>query len=248
MISSVQKVAKILNCFSKEEPVLGVTEIARKLDMHTSTVHHLVRTLCEEGILIRDKRRKYRLGWKLLEWSNNVMYQQDIYSSSIPLINELLQRYELATAHIGMLDQGDVVFVLKVVTKHSAPVATHISMRKPAYCFSTGKVLLAYNPSLIQPVVAKGLMKRGINTITQVDKLHKELEEIRKQGYATSNNENEFGNYGIAAPIRSYDGQTVAALNMVAPISYLTSQLSSAIRDVVHTAQLISKELGYIEF
>lgn len=175
------------------------------------------------------------------------MYQQDIYSESIPLINDLLQKYEKATAHIGMLDQGDVVFVLKLTTKHSIPIPTHISMRKPAYCYSTGKVLLANNPGLVQSVVAKGLMKRAPNTITQVNQLYSELQEIRQKGYAISINENEFGLYGIAAPIRSYNGQTVAALNMVGPISYMKERSRFAIKHVVDTAQLISKELGYIE-
>lgn len=247
MIGSVRKITRILNCFTKEEPALGISEIAEKLEMHTSTVHHLVRTLCHEGVLIKDSRKKYRLGWKLLEWSNNVMYQQDIYSESIPLINDLLQKYKLSVAHIGMLDQGDLVFVLKLATRHSAPCPTHISMRRPSYCYSTGKVLLAYNPGVVQSVIAKGLMKHAPNTITDVEALLAELNQIRKQGYATSINENEFNNFGIAAPIRSYNGQTVAALNMVGPINYMQEHLSTAVRDVINTAKLISKELGYIE-
>jgi DNA-binding IclR family transcriptional regulator len=226
---------------------LGISEIAVELNMNASTVHHLVRTLCQEGILMKDRRKKYRLGWKLLEWSNNVMYQQDIYSEAVPLVEELIRKFNKTTVHIGMLDQGDVVFVLKIASKNSVPVNTHIGMRKPAYCFSTGKVLLAFNPSLVQSVIARGLLKRAPNTITNVDKLLEELDEIRKKGYATSINENEFGSYGIAAPIRSYTGQTVAALNMVGPITYMQDHCPAVIKSVIHTADLISRQLGYIE-
>jgi IclR family KDG regulon transcriptional repressor len=247
VIASVQKMARILNCFTKDRPALGISEIAAELDMNASTVHHLVRTLCQEGILMKDRRKKYRLGWKLLEWSNHVMYQQDIYSEAIPLVEELIRKFNKATVHIGMLDQGDVVFVLKIASKHSVPVGTHIGMRKPAYCFSTGKVLLAYNPSLVQPVIARGLLKRAPNTITKVDSLLEELDEIRTKGFATSINENEFESFGVAAPIRSYTGQTVAALNMVGPIAYMQEHCCSVIKSVIRTADLISKELGYIE-
>ncbi|KMJ59966.1 IclR family transcriptional regulator [Bacillus sp. LL01] len=246
MISSVLKVAKILDCFTGNEPVLGNREIAEKLGMNVSTVHHIVSTLCHEGILIQDSRKKYRLGWKLLEWSNHVMYQQEIYSEAIPIVEDLVRQYN-GTVHIGMFDAGEVRFVLKVSAKNSVPVPTFVGARKPAYCTSTGKVLLSFNPSFIQPTISKGLLQRAPNTITCVKKFKKELEEIREQGYAISNNENELGLYGIAAPIHSYTGQTVAALNMVGPISYMQGeQKQSIIQSMLRTSQQISKELGYI--
>ncbi|NMH74257.1 IclR family transcriptional regulator [Bacillus sp. RO2] len=246
MISSVLKVAKILDCFTGNEPVLGNREIAEKLGMNVSTVHHIVSTLCHEGILIQDSRKKYRLGWKLLEWSNHVMYQQDIYSEAIPIVEDLVRQYN-GTVHIGMFDAGEVRFVLKVSAKNSVPVPTFVGARKPAYCTSTGKILLSFNPSFIQPTISKGLLQRAPNTITCVKKLKRELEEIREQGYAISNNENELGLYGIAAPIHSYTGQTVAALNMVGPISYMQGEQKQAIiQSVLRTSRQISKELGYI--
>ncbi|MYL32114.1 helix-turn-helix domain-containing protein [Pontibacillus yanchengensis] len=246
MISSVQKISKILNCFTKEEPALGNLEIAEKLNMNASTVNHLVRTLCQEGMLIQDSRKKYRLGWKLLEWSNHVMYQQDIYNEATPFCERLIRKFH-GTVHIGMFDAGEVRFVLKVQSKESLPVPTYIGATKPAYCTSTGKVLLAHNPALIKPTIAKGLMKLAPNTITDVPSLEEELKKIKRQGYAISNNENELGLYGIAAPIRSYTGQTIAALNMVGPISYMNGRnREDMIKNVVSTAENISKDLGYI--
>ncbi|WP_026690950.1 IclR family transcriptional regulator [Alteribacter aurantiacus] len=246
MISSVRKVTRILDCFTNEKPVLGNQEIAEMLDMNVSTVHHLVKTLCAEGLLIQDAKKKYRLGWKLLEWSNHVMYQQDIYNEAIPLVEGLINKFN-GTVHIGMFDAGEVRFVLKVAAKDSVQVPTFVGAKKPAYCTSTGKILLSYNPSYIQPTISKGLTQRAANTITCVKEFKEELKEIRKQGYSISNNENELGLYGIAAPIQSYTGQTVAALNMVGPISYMEGRhRNDIIQSVKGTAQSISKELGYI--
>ncbi len=246
MISSVQKISKILNCFTKDDPALGNMEIAEKLHMNTSTVNHLLRTLCQEGMLIQDSRKKYRLGWKLLEWSNHVMYQQDIYNEATPFCERLIRKYH-GTVHIGMFDNGEVRFVLKVQSKESLPVPTYIGATKPAYCTSTGKVLLAYNPSFIKPTISKGLLKLAPNTITDVPSLEEELKQIKRQGYAISDNENELGLYGIAAPIRSYNGQTIAALNMVGPVSYMNGRnQGEMIRQVVSTATNISRDLGYI--
>jgi len=246
MIGSVQKIARILNCFTSDEPVLSNSEIAEKLGMNPSTVHHLLLTLCQEGMLMKDSNKKYRLGWKLLEWGNQVMYQRDILNAAMPLIEGLTRSFR-GTVHIGMYDQGEVVFVLKVTPKHAMPVPTQIGSRIPAYCCSTGKVLLSFNSFLVQSAISKGLSQRAPNTITCVTRLNEELKEIRTKGYSISNNENELGLYGIAAPIQSYSGKTVAALNMVGPIEYMDRDRGAILQSVIRTAKSISQELGYIE-
>ncbi|MEH7458162.1 IclR family transcriptional regulator [Bacillus sp. JJ1127] len=247
MIASISKICKILNCFTNDDPVLGNSEIASKLNMNPSTVHHLVRTLCEEGMLIRDEQRKYRLGWKLLEWGNQVMFQQEIYSGAIPIVEELVRKFN-GTVHIGMFDRGDVVFILKVSSKDSVQISTHVGSRKPAYCTSTGKVLLSFNPSSLEYTPENGLLPRAPNTITCMKRFQEELQTIRKQGYSISDNENEHGLYGIAAPIRSYTGRTIAALNIVGPKTYMQGSNSQVmIQSVMNTANLISKEFGYLD-
>src|SRR5579875_2468534 len=215
--------------------------------MNPSSVHHLVRTLCEEGILTKDHRNKYRLGWKLLEWSSLVMYQQEIYDEAIPWVEELVQQFR-ETVHIGMFDKGEFIFTLKVASKHSTSMPTFVGARNPAYCFSTGKVLLSYNQSFVESAIAKGLIQRAPNTITNPEKLEKELETIRKQGFAISDNENELGLYGLAAPIRSYTGKIVAALNIVGPTSHMKGRnIDRIVQSLVNAANSISKELGYVE-
>ena len=94
----------------------------------------------------------------------------------------------------------------------------------------------------------KRALRRAPNTITCVKQFQTELQKIRKQGYSISDNENEHGLYGIAAPIRSYTGRTIAALNIVGPISYMQgSNREIIIQSVMNTANLISKEFGYLE-
>ncbi|MFS0646437.1 IclR family transcriptional regulator [Siminovitchia sp. 179-K 8D1 HS] len=247
MIASVKRACAIINCFTRDEPVLGNAEIAEKLGLSRSTTHHLVTTLCNEGVLIRDADRKYRLGWKLLEWNNSVMFQQDFYNKAMPLVKELTDRFR-GTAHIGMFDKGDVVFVLRISSEDEDSVPTYLGARKPAYCTSAGKALLAYNASYLQETIDKGLSQQGPNTITDVGILKKELASIRKQGYSVSDNENDTCTYAIAAPIMSYSGETIASVNLVGPTSYMRGlHRTHIIQCVVNTAKAISRELGYIE-
>ena len=87
-----------------------------------------------------------------------------------------------------------------------------------------GKVLLAVFPSekVTQSMKTKGLCKLTENTNTSAEKLQKELEKIRKNGFAIDNEECEVGAKCIAAPIRDYTNQVVAA----ASISGTSARLS----------------------
>jgi hypothetical protein len=52
----------VLSCFSTEGGSLGIAELARRLDMNTSTTHRYVTTLLAVGLLERDPTtRRYRL-------------------------------------------------------------------------------------------------------------------------------------------------------------------------------------------
>ncbi|MCM3452415.1 IclR family transcriptional regulator [Heyndrickxia oleronia] len=247
MIGAVKKACQIISCFSNENPALGLGEIAERLGMNVSTTHHIVSTLCEEGVLMRDNRKKYRLGWRLLEWNNHVMFQQDVYDKAMPLVKELIHRFK-GIAHIAMFDKGTVVFVLRVSSQDSTPIHTYVGSRKPAYATSSGKVLLAYNSTYLQETIDRGLSYEAPNTITDINRLKEELKMIRKNGYSISNHENSDGMYGIAAPVLSYSKEIIAAVNLVGPAAYMQGdKRNTIIKSVMNTAQLISKELGYIE-
>ena len=247
LIGSVKRAVDILSCFTIDEPVLGNAEIAEKLNLSRSTTHHIIKTLCNEGVLIRDGARRYRLGWKIIDWNNGVMFQHDIYNKALPLVKGLTEQFR-GTAHIGMYDQGDVIFVLRVSSKEADFVPTFLGDRKPAYSTSSGKVLLAFNRKYLQETISRGLSKQGPNTITEVNELKRELETVKNQGYSISDNENDTSTYAIAAPIQSYSGETIASVNLVGPISYMKSvNIKHMITSIVNTGKAVSRELGYIE-
>lgn len=247
MISSVSKMAQIIDLFSAGESSLSNKQIAEKLNIPISSVHHFLKTMCKENILMQDRDRKYRLGWRILEWSNKVMYHQDINTEVAPIVAKLVNRFK-GSVHVGMFDQGEVRFIFKAISPHSDVIPTYIGMtRFPAHATSIGKVLLAYNPSFLPAVAQKGMPSYTENTITDMDVLKKELLIIRQQGYAISNCENETDTFGIAAPIKSYNGQVVAALNFVSDVNYFKgSNYQSILNEVIRSAQNVSREIGYI--
>lgn len=247
MIESVRRACNIISCFTDEEPILGNSEIAAKLNLSRSTTHHLIKTLYNEGVLMKEGASKYRLGWKIIDWNNGVMHQNEIYTSALPMVKGLVEKYN-GTAHIGMFDKGEVVFVLRISSTDAYPIETFLGGRKPAHSTSIGKVLLAFNRTYLQESIALGLSKQGRNTITEVNLLKRELSIVRKKGYSLSIDENDTSTYAIAAPIQSYSGETIASVNLVGTIDYMKNQnKDEMIRTIINTGNAVSRELGYIE-
>ena len=112
MIASVNKMAQIIDLFFESESALSNKQIAEMLNLPVSSVHHFLKTMCAENILMQDKDRKYRLGWRILEWSNKVMYQQEMSEKVAPIAANLVNRYK-GSVHIGMFDNGQVRFIFK---------------------------------------------------------------------------------------------------------------------------------------
>lgn len=247
LIRSVKRACDILSCFTVDTPTLGNAEIADMLGLSRSTTHHLISTLYGEGVLMKEGKTKYRLGWRILEWNNQVMFQQEFYNIAMPIVKEIVDEFE-GTVHIGMFDKGDVVFVLRMSSEETF-IPTFLGARKPAYCTSSGKVLLAHNKDYLRETINKGLHKQGPNTITDITKLKREVKQVIDTGYAFSVDENDDGTYALAAPIFSYSGEVIAAVNLVGQKNYMGNvDQSKLIQKVIQTAKKVSRSLGYIEF
>src|SRR5699024_5673490 len=84
---------------------------------------------------------------------------------------------------------------------------------------SSGKVLLAFNNNnIVEQVIENGLITHMRNSITDPDKLRRELETIRQEGYAVSTEELTEGTRSVAAPIKDHTGKVVSAITVVGPI------------------------------
>jgi DNA-binding IclR family transcriptional regulator len=87
---------------------------------------------------------------------------------------------------------------------------------------------MAYLPEEeIESIVREqGLPKLCVNTITQRAKLEEELGRIRERGYAQSIEETDQGAWGVATPIRDWDGEVIAAIGLAGPSSRFGEDLA----------------------
>ena len=123
-----------------------------------------------------------------------------------------------------------------------------IGNRAPMHCTGVGKLLLLnHKESYIDKMIEKkGLQKFTDNTITTKRELLKELETVRKQGYAFDNEECEIGARCISLPVRDFSGKVVAGISVTGPIFRMDEIINEKnIEYLKQVALEASRKLGY---
>lgn len=78
MLKTLARAGAVLDLFTREQPELGVTEIARRLGMPKSNAHALVHSLCKIGLLRRTPGNRYALGWKIFVLSQRLLQSTEL--------------------------------------------------------------------------------------------------------------------------------------------------------------------------
>jgi IclR family transcriptional regulator, KDG regulon repressor len=244
-LSTVAKTLRVLEAFSFAEPVLGVSELARKLDMGKSSVHRALSTLHEFGYVTKTPDDRYRLGLKLHELGQLVVSGLRLHEVAHGPLERL--RVECKeTVHLAVLDGADVVFVDQMESAGLARMFDRVGRRVAAHATSSGKCLLAHNDAAVEAVLARGLRRLAPRTITTKSLLADALQRVRVDGYAVSVEESEPGVASVGAPVFGRDGGCIAAVSMVGPTMRLGDEhLPRAIRQVRRCADEISEAMGY---
>jgi IclR family transcriptional regulator, acetate operon repressor len=226
----------------------GVTDIANELGVNKSTAFRLMATLRRRGFVEQHPTtQKYRLGFAVLRLATGVRTNLDLPEIARPVCEELSERTG-ETVNIAVLE-GDVV--LNIDQVNMAPSAVSVNwfeQRSLPHATSTGKVLLAFAaPTVVEEYLDGDLEALTPNTITSSEELRRQLEEVRDVGYAYTLEELEIGLNAVSAPIRSGDGETLAALCVSGPNYRLTAdEIEVTGKIVAEAAAEISLRLGYI--
>jgi len=247
VLSSVKRTFQVLDVFTSNQPELSLTEISSKLRSDKSSISRILVTLTSAGFLERNPmNRKYRLGWKLVDLGNRVLSRyNDIRECANPFLEELGQKIT-EIVHLSILDGNQIVYLEKKGVGQTLTVATQIGGRSPAHSSAMGKVLLSglSQNELSDILAASPLIRFTPNTITEIPKLRKHLEEIRNQGFAIDNEESFLGIKCVAAPIKNANGKILAAVSASVPTQRMGRERLKEIRTyVLETAHRISQQI-----
>jgi len=246
--TSLHRAVALLDCFTQEKPELGVREIARKAGLSSSTAGRLLGHLKELGLVSQNPdTHGYSLGGKVLAWAGVYTATLDVRNLSLPLMHELHQSTQ-ETISLYILEGNDRVCVERLESPQNVRIIARIGRRLPLYAGSAGKVFLAFLPRDRRDAILNTTVLKPFTPNTLVDRsiLEKELDKIRKDGYAFSCGEWVSDASGVAAPIFDQRGDVVAALTISGPTQRFDEfKIKKYAAEVTQVAEQISAELGY---
>jgi DNA-binding IclR family transcriptional regulator len=245
-LQSVARAMQLLEIIA-EDGEMGVSDLARRLDVHKATASRLASTLASRGLIERDRATgRYRLGFGLIRLAGAVMANLDLVRVARPILEDLAHETR-ETVNLGVLAGDSVVYVDQLSGARSVVSVSWVGRRTPLHCTSNGKVLLAYMPAADRSRFLGGPLEALTpRTIVDPAALNAELEDARQRGYAKALEELEEGLNAVAAPIRQADGTVTAALSVSGPAFRMTARDLPRIGQITaRSASEVSRRLGH---
>src|SRR4051812_30877335 len=246
-IQSVERAVAVLKLFGESEPELGVSELARRLNLHKSTVSRLLSTLEAGGFVQQDPRNgRYRLGLQLATLAGLALTQYELRDVARPMLQELATLTG-ETITLSVLDGTEAVNIDQVLAPQPVKHLGWIGRRLPLHCTAAGKPILAYLPSAaLDRYLSRPLLRFTARTVTNPLLVQRELEGIRARGFAVAREEYETELCAVGAAVRDHRGDVVASIPVSGPTYRLTPErLVELGADVSRTAARISAYLGH---
>src|SRR5215207_7771021 len=184
-IQSIERAAAILRLLSGRKRRLGVAQLAGELDLPKGTVHGILRTLAAVGFVEQDADSgKYQLGAALLHMGSSYLDGNELRTRALNWSDSLAARSG-ESVRIGTLHESRVLIVHHVFRPDDSRQALEVGGLVPAHATAMGKVLLARNQYAVDELVGEGLPRFTDATITDSTRFGKELQEVRRRGWAS---------------------------------------------------------------
>ncbi len=201
----------------QDSPTLA--ELAGSVGLPAATVHRLLRTMVDRGVVRQRPDRRYSLGYRLVPLGSTAGSMLDASAHEVlaDLVTDLGE-----TANLAVLAGHRAQYIAQAPSQYSMRVFTQVGNRVALHCTGVGKAMLAgLGADLVDEVVARaGLPRRTENTLTTRRGLDAALARVRDLGYAVDEEEQELGVRCVAVPV---SGAGVAmAVSVSGPLSRVT--------------------------
>lgn len=243
-IQVIERMMSLLDALARQATPVNLKQLATETRLHPSTAHRILSVMVDNRLVDRIEPGTYRLGIRLLELGSLVKSRISVRQEALPHMQDLHQ--ELGeTVNLSVRHDDEVVYIERTSGNSSMMrVVQIIGARAPLHITAVGKLFLAEDgPDKCGEYARRtGLPRFTENTLTDAESLTRELDRIRRQGYAFDNEEAEKGVSCIGAGIFNDEGRLVAGLSVSAPSDRLNRDWAA---QVCQTAEKISRAIGH---
>jgi IclR family acetate operon transcriptional repressor len=244
---AADRVADVLALFTTGPASLGVSEIARELDLSKAVVHRILQSLLSRSFIAADTRtRGYRLGPAAWAVGARALRDFDLRDSARPVLRRLRDETRETTT-VSALLQGSRVYLDQYVSPQEIKMTVEPGRPHPLHAGASSRAILAFLPEEAwDAVIEAGLPRLTPATIDDPRVLRRRLLEVRTRGYATSRGERQHGAGSVAVPVFSMDGEVVGAISACGPVArFDRAAIERYVPLVTAAAAEISRALGW---
>lgn len=242
----ISKTINLLKAFTDKQNEWGVNELARFLNMPVSSTHRMLNILKDENILtLSESTGKYCIGEEFIRMASIVSANSDIKSISRPYMKQLATELGHSVYLAQYYPQyKKFAFIEAVRSKSALQYLLDIGVLNEIHIAASGKSILSF---LKQDVINE-IISENISNNEEKEKLMKEIQMIRENGYAMTANERKEGALSVAAPIFDATKKVIGSIICVLPITeYKEEKKELYVVNVKRVARKISHLLGYLE-
>lgn len=244
--SAIDRALDLLGIVVEARRPVTLAEASAAADLSKPTAHRILRLLAKRGLLRQQADRSYILGAAIYEVAGQVLDQLEFAREARAALN-WLQSVTPEAIHFAVLTEEVPICVAKIEGRRPYRMASTLGSPLSMHCTSIGKAILAYLPEqrVADLIDSRELTRHTSRTITKAAVLRAELDDVRAQGYAIDDEENEDTIRCVAAPVFDARGEIVGGVSVAAPTFHLSLDEAHLLApSVIQAGKMISSALG----
>lgn len=221
MVMSVEKAFRVLSAFESQSSSMSLSQIAAATEMDVSAAQRFTHTLTRLGYLRKAaETKRFELTAKTLQLGYYFLRSNRLVERAMPYLMHLSKETE-ETVNLTLLDDAEIIFISRFMSRHMLNTDVIVGTRMPAYCTAPGMAILSRLPEDEAVAILERSDRKAItpSTTWKMDDLMEKLRVSREQGFATAFDEFYRGDASIAAAIVNADDRPEGAINIAVPLS-----------------------------
>jgi len=247
IVKPLQKAIEVLKCVGQRPEPMALKEIAARVGLPKTTAFRYLRTFEAAGMLVHERERDvYRIDPRTFGMLNLGATVERLRRTCLPYMRKL-QRSTGETVNLAVIEGSDIVYLAILAPSQAVRFHARVGGRDPVHTTSLGKAVLANWPVEAQNAALPRILRRRTPlSVVDLPSLKQELDQVRTNGFAQDNGENEQGASAIGAPLFNASGNAIAAISVAAPTVRLTDRCKAEISlQLMAATNAVSLELGF---
>ena len=197
----------ILKLLGSARTPMGVTAIARSLELSPSSCFNLLKTLLAEGMVDFDtSSKKYNLGLGLLQMAHLAAPRVDVIRVAMPLMDELAETHDVACGLWRISEQERLILISLSESAAATRIRLLVGQRQPVYAGATGRAIAAARNVPSRELRASFTTIRWGHPVS-FERYVEQVKMTYKRGWAVDDGLFLRGVTTVAATAKSYDGK-----------------------------------------